>query len=113
MQCSEESLHLVGRGGEGLRSKCFGIDHAAIVGAHPAAAQLPGPVLQWTSTVLVLSALAAVGLLGLRLFSGVAGGSSRAGAARREPIDRRRRLGVPTQAAFDHPTARASARPLS
>ena len=65
----------------------------------PLAAQLPGPVLYWTSTVLVLAALASVAALGLRLFNG-SGGSSRAGSRRREPIDRRRRLGVRTQAAF-------------
>jgi type IV secretion system protein VirD4 len=64
------------------------------------AAQLPGPVLYWTSAALVLAALALLGTLGIRLFSGGSGGSSRAGARRREPIDRRRRLGVPAQAAF-------------
>ena len=54
-----------------------------------AAAQLPGPVLYWTSTVLVLAALALLGMLALRLFSAGSVGSSDAGRRRREPIDKR------------------------
>jgi type IV secretion system protein VirD4 len=64
----------------------------------PLAAQLPGPVLYWTSAALVLSALLAVGMLSLRLFG--RGSGSRGPNGRREPIDQRRRLGVPTQARF-------------
>lgn len=64
------------------------------------AAQLPGPILYWTSTALVLAAIALLGMLGIRLFHAGSGRSRRAGARRREPIDRRRRLGVPAQADF-------------
>src|SRR5947209_4624453 len=63
-------------------------------GAWPAAAagNLPGPVLYWLATVVAASALAAV-VLGVL---GVVGGR------RHEPADKRRRLGIPTQARLAH-----------
>jgi type IV secretion system protein VirD4 len=50
-------------------------------------ANLPGPVPYWTATILVLAAILAVGLTALSLL----------GRNRQVPIDKRRRLGVPTQ----------------
>ena len=63
------------------------------------AAQLPGPILYWTATALVLAALLALGLGTAWVFGGRSN-SSRTGARRHEPIDQRRRLGIPTQAQF-------------
>lgn len=61
------------------------------------AAQLPGPLLYWTAAALVLAALIAVGTLTLWALNRI-GGSGRARSRRHEPIDQRRRLGVPAQA---------------
>jgi type IV secretion system protein VirD4 len=54
----------------------------------PARAALPGPILYWLATGLVLTALLTAAAVAVRLMSG----------GRSEPVDKRRRLGVPTQA---------------
>lgn len=53
-----------------------------------AKASLPGPVLYWLATVLIVATLIAIAAAVLRLLAG----------RQSEPIDKRRRLGVPTQA---------------
>jgi type IV secretion system protein VirD4 len=49
-------------------------------------ANLPGPVLYWAATIVIVVAAVAVALLGWRIVRG-----------RSEALDRRKRLGVPTQ----------------
>lgn len=56
----------------------------------PARASRSGPVLYWLATVLVAATLVAIAAVLLRLLAG----------RQCEPIDKRRRLGVPTQARF-------------
>lgn len=55
------------------------------------AANLPGPVLYWTSLAIVV-------IVAMLLFTGALVLVKGAGRARHEPVDKRRRLGVPTQA---------------
>jgi type IV secretion system protein VirD4 len=55
--------------------------------SEPAASMLPGPVLYWISTVLVIVVLLVVGVTVLMRMS-----------RRHEPVDQRRRVGVETQA---------------
>jgi type IV secretion system protein VirD4 len=55
------------------------------------AANLPGPVMYWTSLAIVVSAA-------MLIFAGVLVMVKGTGRARHEPVDKRRRLGVPTQA---------------
>jgi len=55
------------------------------------AVDLPGPVMYWTSLAIVVIA-------GALVFMGILIMVKGAGQARHEPVDKRRRLGVPTQA---------------
>lgn len=55
------------------------------------AANLPGPVMYWASLAIVV-------IVAMLLFTGVLVLVKGTGQARHEPVDKRRRLGVPTQA---------------
>lgn len=65
----------------------------------PARTALPGPIVYWLATGLVLATLLAAAAVASRLLAG----------SRSEPVDKRRRLGVPTQARL---ATRRDLRPL-
>lgn len=62
------------------------LDDPRLAWPEPAASNLPGPVLYWTSTAVVVLAMIGAGALWLRFRS-----------RRHEPVDRRRRVGVDAQ----------------
>lgn len=62
------------------------LDEPRLAWPEPAASNLPGPILYWTSMVVVVLTLVGIGALWLRFRT-----------RRHEPVDRRRRVGVDAQ----------------